>query len=341
MAIRRFFPSSLWLVALLAALLLPRIGGAETPEPNLLRNSDFADGMNDWGPVHYGKEGTIALDPEEVRHGQPALRIESPGDMLSVQQTVKVKAHTTYLLSADIKVKEVQQDGGGGAAGADVMMAKSPYASRNARGTADWQRMTTQLNTDDKTEIQVGPALGCGRCRVTGTAWFSHVTLTELGHDGPDSNLLANANFERGERGWELIDFGQDDTLTLDPKVLHNGKPTLRVEAFGEMTFARQIVSVKAHTTYRLSGYVKVKDVRELHGDDRAGANLIVGSTLIASRAISGTADWQEISTEFETEDATVIRVGPAMGFYGRQITGTGWFSGLSLAEVERNPPER
>jgi hypothetical protein len=146
-----------------------------------------------------------------------------------------------------------------------------------------------------------------------------------------------NANFERGAYGWELINFGQDGTMEMDPTVLHAGKPTLRLDAFSEITFARQVVTVKAHTTYRLSGYVKVKDVQEIGGNGNAGANLIVGSTRIATRAIQGTDDWQEISTEFNTEDKTALRVGPAVGFYGLKVSGTAWFSDMSLAEVNGN----
>jgi len=227
------------------------------------------------------------------------------------------------------------------------MMGQSQYGSRSPHGTADWQRVTTQLNTGDKTEIEVGPAVGWWGCKVTGTGWFSDVSLTELdagrahGHDGPKGNLIVNSNFERGDHGWELINFGKDGTVAVDPAMLHDGKATLRVDSFGSMTFARQVIPVKAHTAYRLSGYVKVKDVHEIGGAGKAGANLILGSTQVASRAISGTDDWQEISVDFDTQDKTVIRVGPAVGFYGNKITGTGWFSDLSLIELKENPQGR
>jgi hypothetical protein len=258
---------------------------------------------------------------------------------------VRVKAHTTYLLSAYVKVKDVHEDGGAGVAGAVVMMGQSQYGSQGFYGTADWRKLTTQLNTDDKTEIEVGPAVGWWACKISGTGWFSDLSLTELegdrqhGHDDARGNLIVNANFERGAYGWELINFGLDGTMEMDSTVLHNGRPTLRVDAFGTMTFARQVVTVKAHTTYRLSGYVKVKDVQEIGGTGEAGANLIVGSTRIATRAVNGTEDWQEVSIEFNTKDKTAIRVGPSVGFYARKVSGTGWFSEMSLTEVGGDKP--
>jgi len=114
MPLRRFLPGALLLIAISTALL-PTICRAETPEPNLIQNADFGDGMNGWTLLNYGKGGTTAIDQAELRNGKPALRIESPGELMLVRQTVKVKPHTTYLLSADIKVKDVHEQGGGGA----------------------------------------------------------------------------------------------------------------------------------------------------------------------------------------------------------------------------------
>jgi hypothetical protein len=351
----RFPPRALLSVAV-AFTLFTAFCGADEPGRNLIQNADFADGTSGWNLARYGKGGTMVMDPEELRNGRPTLRIESVGTLTLVEQAVKVKPHTTYLLSAYVKAKDVHElDGGVG--GALVMMDHSQYGSRNATGTADWQKVTTQLNTDDKTEIRVGPAIGWWgqRRKISGTAWFSEVSLTELegagsgpdGHSGPDGrsgpdghsggNLIANPNFERGEYGWELINFGRDGMMEADTTVLHDGKPTLRIDAFGEMTYARQVVTVKAHTTYRLSGYVKVKDVQEIGGSGMAGANLLVGSTPIVTRAVNGTDDWQEISTEFDTEDKTAIRVGPAIGYYNLLVSGTAWFSEMSLTEVRGN----
>ena len=351
----RLLPAALFVATSLA--LIPKFGRAQTesqagrpagtpptPERNLLTNANFENGANGWKLSNFGKGGTMAMDPSELRHGKPTLRIKSVGALTFAGQTVKVKPHTTYLLSGDIKVKDVHQVGGGGVAGALVMMGDSEYGSQSPHGTADWQRVTTQLNTGDKTEIRVGPGVGWWGCKVSGTGWFSDLALTELAEDpahdhGPRGNLIVNANYEQGTYGWELINFGEDGTLQMDTTVLHDGKPTLRLDAFGEISYARQVVSVKAHTTYRLSGYVKVQDVQEIGGAGQAGANLIVGSTNIHTRAVTGTDDWQEISVEFNTQDKTAVRVGPAVGYYARRVSGTAWFSDLSLTEVEGKQP--
>jgi len=160
--------------------------------------------------------------------------------------------------------------------------------------------------------------------------------LPTLSRADPDRNLLQNGNFEKETEGWELINFDKGGTMAVDKQELHNGKPTLRIESFDGMTFARQTVQVKAHTKYRLSGFIKVKDVHEKGGAGRAGANLIEGMTRVATRAIVGTGSWREVHVDFNSEDKTEIRVGPAVGWYACKVSGTGWFGDISLTEVGR-----
>jgi hypothetical protein len=331
------------LLAALSFAILPALRGAEAPERNLLKNANFESGTGGWKLVNFGKGGKMALDRMELHNGKATLRIEAVGELTFVEQTVKVKPHTTYLLSGYIKVKDVHEAGGAGVAGGVVMMGQSEYGSQGIYGTADWQKVTTQLNTEGKTEIRVGPAVGWWACKISGTGWFSDLSLTELDEnkergggsgEGSPGNLVANGNFGKGTYGWELINFGKEGTMEMDPAELHDGKPALRVECTETMTFARQVVTVKPHTNYRLSGFVKVKDVHENGGAGDAGADLIVGSTQIKTQAAKGTADWQELSIDFNSEGKSAVRVGPALGFYGRKISGTAWFSEMSLLEV-------
>jgi len=343
----RSLPLALLLIALISLAWIPVAGRGEAPESIPIPNANFEDGTNGWELVNLGKGGTMAMDEAELRNGKPTLRIDSPGQLTFAQRPVKVKPHTTYLLSGYIKVKDVHQTGGAGIAGAVVMTGgQFPYGAQGTYGTTDWRQVTTQLNTDDKTEIQVGPGVGWFGCKVSGTGWFSDLSLAELeedresGQDGAGSNLITNGNFERDTYGWERINFGMEGTMEMDPAELYEGKPTLRIESNETLTFARQIVTVKPHTTYRLSGFIKAKDVHDNGGIGSAGAELIVGSTRIKTLPILGTADWREVSVEFDTEGRTAIRVGPAVGFYDHKVIGTGWFSRMSLTEVERKQPK-
>jgi len=214
----------LLLIALISLAWIPVAGRGEAPESIPIPNANFEDGTNGWELVNLGKGGTMAMDETELHNGKPTLRIESSGQLTFAQRPVKVKPHTTYLLSGYIKVKDVHQTGGAGIAGAVVMTGgQFPYGAQGTYGTTDWRQVTTQLNTDDKTEIQVGPDVGWFGCKVSGTGWFSDLSLAELEEDreseqdGAGSNLITNGNFERDTYGWERINFGMEGTMEMDP----------------------------------------------------------------------------------------------------------------------------
>jgi len=113
------------------------------------------------------------------------------------------------------------------------------------------------------------------------------------GEEAPEHNLIKNANFENGANGWELVNYGKGGTMAMDRTERHNGKPTLRIESFGQQTFARQAVKVKPHTTYLLSAYIKVKDVQEDGGSGTGGAIVMMGMSFYESQGVHGTTDWQ------------------------------------------------
>ena len=152
--------------------------------------------------------------------------------------------------------------------------------------------------------------------------------------DETESNLLQNANFEKGADGWELNAFGKKGTMAIDQDELRDGKPTLRITSVDDLTFVYQTVKVKPNTRYRLSGYLKTKDVRDLKGR-KNGAMLLVGMSN-GSGGIRGTTGWRKVSMDLNSQDKTEIRVGGAVGYYASPVAGTAWFSDLSLVELGR-----
>lgn len=150
-----------------------------------------------------------------------------------------------------------------------------------------------------------------------------------------DRNLLTNANFEDGATGWELVAFHNKGTMTIDTKELRNGKPTLRIDNVeGDHSFVRQVVKGKPNTHYRLTGYIKTKNVEMTKKVEKSGAVLMVGQTLECTPAIQKTKSWTKVTLEFVPKDVNDIRVGPSLGSYGANVTGTAWFAELTLTEV-------
>lgn len=148
-------------------------------------------------------------------------------------------------------------------------------------------------------------------------------------------NLFKNPNFENGTHGWELAGFSKKGTMAVDPKELHNGKPTLRLESTeGEHMFARQPVPIKPNTCYRLSGFIKTKDVEPVKKGSKAGACLMVGFEPESTPAIVKTKAWTRVTVDIGPKVKPELNIGASLGGYGGPMTGTAWFSELSLVEL-------
>jgi hypothetical protein len=155
-------------------------------------------------------------------------------------------------------------------------------------------------------------------------------------HDGDEKNLLTNGSFDRGLEHWELIAFAHHGKMAIDTEVLHEGRPTLRIEnGEADQSFVRQILRGKPmHARYRFTGYIKTQDVEtEKPG---GGAVLMVGITLEHTAPILKTTPWTKVTFDFTPSPKTPneIRVGPSLGTYARAVTGTAWFADLSVVEL-------
>ena len=151
-------------------------------------------------------------------------------------------------------------------------------------------------------------------------------------------NLFKNPNFENGTDGWEITDFGKNGAIAIDTKELHNGKTTLRIELLeGDFVFVKQLVG-KPNTHYRLSGYIKTKNVEPVNKGGKQGACLMVGFTADvrggSTPPIQKTNSWKKVSVDFTTTAKNSITVGAGFGSYASNVTGTAWFSELSLTEL-------
>ena len=156
-----------------------------------------------------------------------------------------------------------------------------------------------------------------------------------------EKNLFTNGNFENGAGDWELVAFEKNGTMTIDTKELRLGKPTLRIDNHaGDHSFVRQLVG-KPNTHYRLSGYIKTLNVEPVKKGVKEGACLLVGFTAEVrggkTTPIHKTQSWTKVSVDFTTTSKTEIRVGASLGSYNAYVTGTAWFSDLTLTELGRD----
>ncbi|MBN8420051.1 MAG: hypothetical protein J0L73_14130 [Verrucomicrobia bacterium] len=98
----------------------------------------------------------------------------------------------------------------------------------------------------------------------------------------------------------------------------------------GDDSFLQQTVTVKPKTRYRLTGYLKTKDVVV----KSTGANISLAGGFDRTEAFSGKQNWKKVSFEFDTGGMNTIKIGPRLGHYSSMAMGTAWFDDLQLIEL-------
>jgi hypothetical protein len=144
-------------------------------------------------------------------------------------------------------------------------------------------------------------------------------------------NLLTNPSFEDGQTNWEFVSHGKRGTVTADTAEKRDGKTSIRIEnAAGDDSFLKQSVAVKPKTRYRLSGYIKTKDV-VVKG---TGATLSLEGGYEKTESITGKQNWKKVTVEFDSGALDSVRVGPRLGHHSNMAMGIAWFDDLELVEL-------
>jgi hypothetical protein len=171
---------------------------------NLLTNGDFKNGTTGWTVHAWGSQGQVSVvepgkvlvdglkpqalgqaapDPTDVHEGKPSVKIENPSpDTTIFKQKVKVKPATRYRLSGWVKTKGVEaKQMKGKPPGASLCITGGFEKTENIIRTKGWTHLTFDFSSGTRSEMEVGPALGYYSSPVKGAAWFSEVSLVELG----------------------------------------------------------------------------------------------------------------------------------------------------------------
>jgi hypothetical protein len=161
---------------------LPPLSG-DPQHPNLFVNGSFEKGMEGWELWSFHKVGKVSIDSEQKHDGHPSLRIDNDvADDTLALQTVTLKPFTRYRFEGWIKATKIKNEGvGKGSSGASLSLYGVDQRSQWFSDAKDWQHASMEFTTGDKAEVKLGPHIGYGFKKSTGTGWFADLSLTELG----------------------------------------------------------------------------------------------------------------------------------------------------------------
>ena len=164
---------------------------------------------------------------------------------------------------------------------------------------------------------------------VVSTILSSVVASAQEATGGGRPNLLINPSFEDGEKGWDFGSYAKHGTVSVDTNEKHHGKSSIRIEnSAGDDSFLKQVIAVKPKTRYRMSGYIKTKDLVT----KGAGATLSLGGEGTVPIAVN--KNWTKVTFEFDTGPSDSIMIGPRLGHNSAPVMGVAWFDELSLVEL-------
>jgi alpha-N-arabinofuranosidase len=150
-------------------------------------------------------------------------------------------------------------------------------------------------------------------------------------HSKPAANLLPNPSFEEeagdGVEGWTSRAWAEKEGRSGERCV------SIASDRGGDAAWTA-VASVQPGDWYRLSGWIKTREVR-----GAVGALLnIQNMQAVRTRAVSGTRDWTRVATVFQAEVAG-LEINCLFGGWGSS-TGQAWYDDVVLEHVAEPPDE-
>jgi len=161
-------------------------------------------------------------------------------------------------------------------------------------------------------------------------------TIAFLGFGLVLANLLPNPSFEKMEgdvplgwrqRAWQ----GEENGRWSVDSPGRTGSHCLSIRSEkGSDAAWTAVVAVQPNSYYRLSGWIKTRNIR-----GAVGALLnIQNMQHVRTPGVAGTRDWSRVSTVFRTGSETELEINCLFGGWGRS-TGQAWYDDVSLERLE------
>ncbi len=136
-----------------------------------------------------------------------------------------------------------------------------------------------------------------------------------------------------------MMNSGPNSRPTVVDSPIFEGKRALSIQVEGKPDEVRvaQLVQVKSDHHYRMSGYIKTKDVVAA-GPGDGGASLSWLGHSKHSQFLKGTNDWTLVEFEFQANEGGEVTVAARLGYPKCPVTGQAWFDDIRLVEID--PPK-
>ncbi len=286
------------------------------------------------GAIHalwtlHGLGFVTAAHPQALHAAQDSLRHPSAGVRRNALAVLPhTQASVTAILAAGCLNDENAQ------VRLAALLALSEMPPSNAAGAMIYAIVAEERNHADRWIADAAAIAGSTHHAGFVAAAKPTENLTQPEPTGP--NLIPNPSFEDVDAsmpvGWKIRTYsGSADHALADHG--RTGRHSLRISSTkGSDTSWHATIKLKAHTRYRMSGWIKT-DALTPKGNAHGSLFNIHEINPSTTTSQKGTTDWQEVTGTFENDGRTEFTVNCLFGGWGHS-TGTAWFDDLQLIEL-------
>lgn len=148
--------------------------------------------INDFGDFQRAEYNsgvsTFTRDDIEKYSNKYSYRIESDSfnDAL-IYRNIEVEQNQVYRVTAMVKFKDVENEKIESEGGVNIGIMDSTEKSHSLVGSGDWQKISFEFDSKNRTEVDIAFRLGSYDDNSKGTVWFSDFTL-EKGEKDTENN---------------------------------------------------------------------------------------------------------------------------------------------------------
>jgi alpha-N-arabinofuranosidase len=136
-----------------------------------------------------------------------------------------------------------------------------------------------------------------------------------------------------GPSGWMSATNAGSGVLQSDPNIAHTGSRSVSISSEEGIDASwNSNVTVEPFARYSFSGWIKTENVAAKGGK---GALFNLQGTQTATKPLTGTNDWTQVSFEFNTESRDSVLLNCTLGGAGL-TTGKAWFDDVTLTLLSR-----
>ena len=171
-------------------------------------------------------------------------------------------------------------------------------------------------------------------CLLAVSGWANLSAIAQTANAKPD-NPIRNPSFEdasdKTPLGWRYAEWGGKGQGSL-ADIGHSGSRSALISSGegGDVAWGTT-VPVQPQSTYRLSGWIKTRDVKPVGARPGRGALFNIHNIQpVATPPLVGTHDWARVEVVFETGSQDAVQINCLLGGWGL-VTGDAWYDDVAL----------